>query len=69
MDCKEQNFGNASSVNFEFLFFSGVHIATCAQKSGFALFKLKEFSDFLEKVVPPLLNYEQSYAEGAPIFN
>ena len=28
MDCKERNFGNASSVN---LFSSGVHIATCAQ--------------------------------------
>ena len=36
MDRKEGNFGNASSVNFEFLFFSGVHIAPCAQKSGLA---------------------------------
>ena len=36
---KKCNFGNSSSVNFEFLFFSGVHIASCKQLSGLALFK------------------------------
>ena len=29
MDHKEHNFEKSSSVNFEFLYFSGVHIATC----------------------------------------
>ena len=38
-DRKERHFGNASSGHFEFLFVSGVHIATCAQNSGLALFK------------------------------
>ena len=40
MDRKERNFGHASSVNIDFfVFFSDVHIATCTQKSGLALFK------------------------------
>ena len=30
MDHKDCNFENASSVNFEFSLFSGVHIATCS---------------------------------------
>ena len=34
MDRKERNFGQAFSVNLEFLIFSGVQIATCAQKGS-----------------------------------
>ena len=34
IDHKERRFGNASSVNFEFLFLSGVPIAICAQNLG-----------------------------------
>ena len=39
MDRKECDFENASSGNFEFSSFSGVHMDTCVPKYGLASFK------------------------------